>query len=378
MTDERALRVAQAARNVGADWALLSSPDGVMYATQHSGIIEWGPSPFTGGPNLAFVSANGADVIALVVNSLEEAAAQESGADRVFGYVGIALGERRPVEDRYREAVAAAVRELGVGGTVAVEAASLTQLAGELLAAAGVKTVPIDRELDRARATKIPAEIERLRACAHLTDLGQQAVLTAARPGRTELEIWADVRLAMEAGAGERVPVSGDLTSGVANTGAISGWPTNRVVQEGEPILCDLGPRFQGYWGDSCNAIFTGEPDERFLKLHRTTQQSIEVIRETLRPGISAGEFDRGVRSVFERAGVNNPLHLGHGIGTGVHEWPRIVPGQDAMLEAGMVLMLEPGAYDPEVGGVRLEWMYLVTETGNDVLSGFAHTLRPE
>ena len=73
--------------------------------------------------------------------------------------------------------------------------------------------------------------------------------------------------------------------------------------------------------------------------------------------------------------GSNNPLHLGHSIGTGVHEWPRIVPDQDVMLEPGMVLMLEPGAYEPEVGGVRLEWMYLVTATGNDVLSEFAHTL---
>jgi Xaa-Pro aminopeptidase len=83
------------------------------------------------------------------------------------------------------------------------------------------------------------------------------------------------------------------------------------------------------------------------------------------------------VRAVFERAGVHNPLHLGHGIGTGVHEWPRIVPDQDVTLEPGMVLMLEPGAYDPDVGGVRLEWMYLVTDTGNDVLSEFAHTLHP-
>jgi Xaa-Pro dipeptidase len=237
--------------------------------------------------------------------------------------------------------------------------------------------VLIDRELDRARMTKTPVEIERLCYCAHLTTLGQRAALTAARPGRSELEIWADVRLAMEEDAGERLPVAGDLTSGVANTGAISGWPTDRVVQEGEPILCDLGPRAHGYWGDSCNTIFIGEPDERFMKLHRTTQDSIEVILETLRPGISAAQFDRGVRSVFERAGVNNPLHIGHGIGTGVHEWPRIVPDQDVTLEPGMVLMLEPGAYDPKVGGVRLEWMYLVTDTGNEVLSGFAHTLRP-
>jgi Xaa-Pro aminopeptidase/Xaa-Pro dipeptidase len=43
-----------------------------------------------------------------------------------------------------------------------------------------------------------------------------------------------------------------------------------------------------------------------------------------------------------------------------------------------MVLMLEPGAYEPGVGGVRLEWMYLVTDHGNEVLSGFPHVMRPE
>ena len=64
------------------------------------------------------------------------------------------------------------------------------------------------------------------------------------------------------------MPVAGDLTSGVASTAAISGWPTDRVVQEGDPILCDLAPRANGYWGDSCNAIVVGEPTEPYLKLH--------------------------------------------------------------------------------------------------------------
>src|SRR6478609_10439123 len=163
MRDERALRVAQAARNLGADWALLSSPDGVAYATQHTGIIETGPSPFAGGPQLAFVSANAADVVALVVNSLEEQSARQSGADTVFTYVGIALGERSPVEDRYRTAVRDAVAQLGIGGTVAVEAQTTTLLVGDVLRDAGADTVLIDRDLDRARATKTTAEIARLR-----------------------------------------------------------------------------------------------------------------------------------------------------------------------------------------------------------------------
>ena len=91
----------------------------------------------------------------------------------------------------------------------------------------------------------------------------------------------------------------------------------------------------------------------------------------TLRPGLTCGAFDADVRGVIEGAGYANPVHLGHGIGTSVHEWPRLVPGQGAAIEPGMVLMVEPGAYHPEVGGVRLEQMFLVTATGHEILSPF-------
>src|SRR5581483_2743089 len=364
----------EAAREVGADWALLTSADAVCYATQHTGVIETGPSPFAGGPSLALVSADGS-VTALLVNNLEDAGARRAGADRVLTYVGLALGERSPVEDRYRAAVAHALDELDVGGVVAVEAGSLPALVSDAISARGGSTVALDRALDRMRSTKTAAEIERLRHCAAIVDEGQQAALEAARPGRSELEIWADVRLAMEQAAGERLPVAGDLTSGLESTAAISGWPTGRIVHEGEPILCDLAPRVHGYWGDSCNTIFLGEPTPAFMKLYTTTERAVQIVQETLRPGITADDFDRTVRSVFDDANVRNPIHTGHGIGTGVHEWPRIVPGEDVTLQEGMVLMIEPGAYEPGVGGVRLEWMFLVTANGNDVLSGFPHTL---
>jgi Xaa-Pro dipeptidase len=377
MRDERTQRVAEAARKVGADWALLTSPDAVCYATQHTGILETGPSPFAGGPSLAFVSSD-ASTVALLVNNLEEGSAAQANADKTLSYVGLALDERSPVETRYQTAVENALQELDVGRTIAVEAATFPERVGAAVAERGGTIVAIDRELDRARATKTSEEIKRLRWCAELTTIGQREALKAARPGRSELEIWADVRLAMEQAEGERMPVAGDLTSGIDNTAAISGWPTDRVVQEGEPILCDLAPRSRGYWGDSCNTIFLGEPGAAFEKLYSTTERAVEVVRETLRAGISAAEFDRAVRSVFERAGVSNPIHVGHGIGTGVHEWPRIVPDQDVTLEPNMVVMVEPGAYEPGVGGVRLEWMYLVTESGNEVLSGFPHTMHPE
>jgi len=374
--DERTERTAAAARACRADWAVLTSPDTVFYSVQHDMLIETGPSPFAGGPTTAFVAANGS-ATGLLVNNLEEPAARASSADHVISYPGLDLLDLSAVERRFLEAAERAARELEVGGTVAVQEATFPASLHAVLEERGARFVSIDHELDVARSTKTPVEIDSLRWCAHLASVGQRAALQAARPGRSELEIWADVRLAMERLEGGRMPMLGDMASGIDRTAAISGWPTSRIVEEGDPILCDLAPRARGYWGDSCNAIFVGEPSPEFMRLYETTRRSVEHIRETLRPGISAADFDRSVRAVFERDGLANPIHTGHGIGTGVHEWPRIVPGQDVTIQAGMVLMLEPGTYVGGIGGVRLERMFLVTETGNEILSDFEHLLAP-
>jgi Xaa-Pro aminopeptidase len=78
------------------------------------------------------------------------------------------------------------------------------------------------------------------------------------------------------------------------------------------------------------------------------------------------------VYRVVEAAGYRNPIHIGHGIGVTNVERPRLVRGNDTVLEVGMVLMVEPGAYRAGVGGARLEQMFVLTEDGNDVLSPYA------
>ena len=66
----------------------------------------------------------------------------------------------------------------------------------------------------------------------------------------------------------------------------------------------------------------------------------------------------------------------GGGIGTSVHEWPRLVPDKGAMIEEDMVLMVEPGAYVAGVGGARREHMLRVTATGVEVLTDFVFSAR--
>ena len=113
MRDERILRVAEAARRAGADWALLTSADAVCYATQHVGIIETGQSPFAGGPSLAFVSSD-ASTVALLVNNLEE-----SDATHAPTRSSPTLGSRWTSDRRSRTATKRRSRTLFTASTLA-------------------------------------------------------------------------------------------------------------------------------------------------------------------------------------------------------------------------------------------------------------------
>jgi Xaa-Pro aminopeptidase len=375
VNDERALRVAEAARRSGAEWSVLSSVDAVCYASGLEVGVEAGPSPFAGGPATAIVDPDGA--VGLVVTNLEEPAARASRAQEVRAYEGFGWERQAPYLENYLRAVRELTSAMGLRGRVAVEERTTPATLHAVLGDLGADPVGIDAALDRARAIKTDEEVAALRRCAELTAVGQRAALGAVAAGRTELEVFADVRLAMESAAGRRLPLTGDLISGAERTAGRMGWPGGRVIEPGDPVICDLAPRLDGYWGDSCNTLVAGEPSPALLRLVDASRRALEMVVDTLRPGLAAGRLAREVQDLIEADGLSNPLHVGHGIGTSVHEFPRLVPQEEASIEAGMVLMVEPGAYDPAVGGVRLEWMFLVTEDGCDVLSPFEHALGP-
>jgi Xaa-Pro aminopeptidase len=371
--DERQLRVAAAAREAGAGWAIVTSPDPVCYATGFAAPYETGPSPFAGGPATALVAPDGE--AHLVVVNTEEAAAAASRAASVHGYEGFST--ERPLHgvEEFAPAVARAARELGVSGRVAVERTSFPWALGEALSAQVDGVVGFDGPLAAARLVKIPAEIDALRRCAAVASVGQRAALAGTRAGRTELEVFADVRCALETAAGGRVCVAGEYSSGTDRTAAVFDWPRDRRLEHGEPVIADLAPRVDGYWGDSCNTLVVGgEPSAAQEDVLAAARAGIERALETLRPGITAAAFDAGIRAAVVAAGGSDYAHhSGHGIGTSVHENPRLVPGDQTTLVPGMVIMVEPATYRTGLASARLEWMLLVTDTGNEVLTDFEH-----
>ncbi|WP_152047789.1 M24 family metallopeptidase [Aureimonas psammosilenae] len=364
--DERLQRTAAAVRAAGADWAVLTSPDAVAYATGHVVPIEAGPSPFSGGPAVAMVGADGA--CGLLVTNLE--AGTPSWAARVVSYVGFSHMAPADIPANYRAATSTLARDMGFGGRIAVEESfpfALRDLLGLQ------EPIPIDPHLREARAVKTAAEIMALREAALTASAGQRAFLAAARAGRSELEIFADIRLAMETRAGARLPVTGDLVSGTERTSAFMGWPGNRRLAMGDPIICDLAPRVAGTWGDSCASAMLGGASPAFRRLFDAAKTALDLAIATLRPGLVAGDLDALLQAHVARHGYGYAHHSGHSIGSGVHEWPRLVGHERAALREGMVLMVEPQAFDPAIGGVRLEHMLHVTATGCAVMTDFPH-----
>ncbi|OJF90253.1 M24 family metallopeptidase [Pararhizobium antarcticum] len=362
MTKDRQDRIRDVLSELRADWAVLSTSDAVCYATGKVIPIETGPSPFTGGPALAFVGRQGA--VGLVCSNVE--AADLSGSLEAEVYAGFA-GDIVDQIVNYRAAVQRMMRRLNVGGVIAVQMGSHPASLNELMPI----FIPMDHALDRARAVKTSSEILALRIAASVASAGQIAARSLSCVDVSEIEVLNGIRAVMEQKAGERCALAGEYLAGVDHTAALGTSPGVRRILEGDPVICDLAPRVAGYWGDSCNSFTVGAPSDAWRKMYDSARDTLMLAISTLRPGLTIQAFDAALRTNMQRDGFSYPHHSGHGIGTSVHEWPRIVPQEGALIEENMVLMVEPGAYLPGIGGVRCEHMLRVTATGADVMTEF-------
>ncbi|HEY2790146.1 MAG TPA: M24 family metallopeptidase [Gaiellales bacterium] len=339
-----------------ADALLTADPGLVRMLTGHAAEVGFGPSPFQ-LPALA-VAARAAP--AQLVCSADEAPAGE----HTHVYEGFTTAPLDPLAGA-AAALHAAMAAAGVSAArTLVDGASVP--AGLMPGVAGAAAAPL-AGLGMLPATKTAAEVEAVEAALRLCEAGHAAARAATREGAGELDLWAAVSAAVEAAAGGRTTVIADLLSG-ARTEDIGGPPVPRTLARGDLVLADIVPRLDGIWGDSCATWAVGEPPPAAVAMHALARSALATGLAALRPGAVAGDVDRAVRAEVEAAGHSYPHHTGHGLGFGWHEEPRIVPGSATVLEPGMVVALEPGAYRGGIG-VRVEVVAVVTGDGCRVLS---------
>jgi Xaa-Pro aminopeptidase len=353
MADARLQRYLDAC---GADALVTADPGLVRMLTGHATEVGFGPSPF----QLPALVVAAGDATAQLVCSADEAPAGE----HVHVYEGFTTAPLDPIGGA-SAALAAAMAAAGVtAARTLVDGASVPAALMAVLAearpapTAGLALLP---------AIKTPAEVDAVEAALRLCEAGHDAARAATRAGATELDLWAAVTAAIERAAGARTTVIADLVSG-PRTEETGGPPVARTLAAGDLVICDLVPRLDGIWGDSCAAWALGEPPPAAVEMHAAAERALRAGQAALRPGARAGDVDRGVRAEIEAAGHSYPHHTGHGVGFHWHEEPRIVPGGATVLEPGMVVALEPGAYRDGLG-VRLEQVSVITADGSRVLS---------
>ena len=254
---------------------------------------------------------------------------------------------------------------------VGVEAALLPHAVWRRLEAAApdVELVPIEGWLEEDRATKEPAELERVAAACAVADRALAALLPRIVPGATEHDLALELEWLMRTSGAEAVAFEPTCLVG-ANAALPHGAPSSEVVRAGAVVLFDFGAQVAGYRSDMTRTLFVGEPSERDLGVYETVARSqaaaIAQIEATVSGdlGLPSGrDLDGVARRVIEADG-RWPAYghgLGHGIGLATHELPSLSSAAlDEPLPTPTVFSVEPGIYLEGETGVRIEDLVLL------------------
>jgi Xaa-Pro aminopeptidase len=247
------------------------------------------------------------------------------------------------------------------------------------------------------REIKSAAEVRKISAALAMAEAGMAEAMQVLRPAK----IGRDRKLLYH-----NLPLTSEKLRAVIDCAILQagGLAANTIVAGGrqacdphergygplrahEPIIIDIFPRSQktGYFGDITRTVVRGRASEAVGKLYDTVLRGQNIAFRKIRANIPTGDAHRDVQEFFKQQGYKTRRHhgrmegffhgTGHGLGLEIHESPRVGANSTGKLQPGHVVTVEPGLYYPEIGGVRLEDVALVTNNGARNLTRFEKVL---
>ncbi|HEV8016532.1 MAG TPA: Xaa-Pro peptidase family protein [Stellaceae bacterium] len=227
--------------------------------------------------------------------------------------------------------------------------------------------------VDHLLMVKLPAEIEALRQAAKLADQGYEIFKQAARPGRKQFELIADVEgFFRRQGCADNFMIMG---SGGKDVFAMAP-PSDRRIAAGDMVTTELTPAVHGYFAQICRTMVLGKANDAQKRAHGVYREAMEAGIAAVRPGATAAQVAKAENDVFRKYGLGDYVTnkytrvRGHGLGLFTDTKPHILEDVDTVLEAGMVIIVHPNTYHPETGYMVLGDTVVVTPTGAEVLTG--------
>jgi Xaa-Pro aminopeptidase len=236
--------------------------------------------------------------------------------------------------------------------------------------------------VEQLRAVKDPSEIAEIREAVHFAERAFTMFRAMLRPEDSEKDLSDALEMYVRR-AGGRCTSFPSIVAVGSRAALPHAPPTSRRVSEAGLLLVDWGASGRFYKSDLTRVLLTHKNspfsppalrEEFTAKLHEVYPVVLKAQERALRavrPGVVASDLDAEARAVITEAGFGPFFNhsLGHGLGLQIHEAPMIKPGAPTVLQAGMVITVEPGIYLPGWGGVRIEDDVLVTPDGCEVLT---------
>ena len=222
----------------------------------------------------------------------------------------------------------------------------------------------------RLREVKDAEEIEAMRRAASFGCELFAGVLERIGAGVTEAEVAWELEGAARRGGAEAMSFETIVASG-ERSALPHGRATGKKLPRRGFVTLDFGVVLGGYCSDMTRTVHVGRATPRERAAYGAVLEAQEAAVAAVAPGVSCAAVDEAARSVLKRAKLGKWFShsTGHGVGLEIHEGPRLGAKMEQVLEAGMVVTIEPGVYLPGEFGVRIEDTVLVTERGGEVLT---------
>jgi Xaa-Pro aminopeptidase len=254
-----------------------------------------------------------------------------------------------------------------------------------------------DRTVTAIRATKTDEEVENVRVAQRANEAAMDSAEALIASASVDEE--GHLRYDGEVLTSERVKEEIEVTllrhgcaldETIVACGADAADPHDRgsgPLAAGEPIIVDIFPQDKAtkYHADMTRTFCHGDPDETVREWYDLTAEAKRAALDAVEPGVTGEAVHDAACDVYEEAGLptlrsderteTGFIHsTGHGVGLDVHELPGVSPG-GGELQPGHIITIEPGLYDPDVGGVRIEDIVAVTEDGYENLTDYEERL---
>lgn len=229
--------------------------------------------------------------------------------------------------------------------------------------------INVGNDLKFLRACKDETEITLMKKAAEISSSAIANLIDDIKEECTEKELALQLEIHARRAGADGLAFEAIVAAG-ANSALPHAKPTDRKIKKGDFIVIDFGVKYQDYCSDETCTFVLGALTDQQKNAYQAVRQAHDEAIAAIRANVAASAIDQCARRVLgEKYGPYFPHGTGHGVGLEVHEAPRLAPNSQDVLEAQMVVTVEPGIYIPGQWGIRIEDTVLVKENSCEIFT---------